>query len=97
MAKTNTATTPRRRKRPPRPVPEGLREFYTRRELLVAVPLCMATIDALEKKGIFPARIPLTPTRRVVWRRREVEKFMEDRARQRVHGPTAAAERSTTN
>jgi prophage regulatory protein len=93
---TDTAPTPRRRKRPPRPVPEGPREYLRRRELLALVPLCMASIDALEKRGIFPARIVLTPTTRVVWRRREVEKFLEDRARRRVHGPAAAAERNTT-
>ena len=70
-----------RRKRAHRPVSEALREFYTRRELLVVVPLCMATINSLEKAGIFPTRIQLTPTRRVVWRRREIEQFLEDRAR----------------
>jgi predicted DNA-binding transcriptional regulator AlpA len=84
MAKTDTAPTPRRRKRPPPPVPEGLREYLRRRELLAVVPLSMATIDALEKMGAFPARIVLTPTTRVVWRRREVEKFLEDRARNRA-------------
>ena len=84
MTKTDTASTPRRRRRPSKPVPENLREFLRRRELLAVVPLCMATIDALEKRGIFPTRIQLTPTRRVVWRRREVEKFLEQRARNRA-------------
>jgi predicted DNA-binding transcriptional regulator AlpA len=84
MAKIKTSSAGR--KRPPRQVPEGLRhlrDYYTRSEMLAVVPLCMATIDTLEKEGIFPARITLTPTRRVVWRRREVEKFLEDRARNR--------------
>jgi len=81
MAKFETITARRRRTRP---VPEGLREYFTRRELLTVVPLCMATIDTLEKAGIFPGRIQLTPTRRVVWRRREVERFLEDRARNRA-------------
>jgi predicted DNA-binding transcriptional regulator AlpA len=97
MAETDTVPAARRRKRPPRPVPEGLREYLRRRELLAVVPSSMATIDALEKRGIFPARIVMAPTTRVVWRRSEVEKFMEDRARRRVHGLAAATERNTTN
>jgi prophage regulatory protein len=101
IARPDPSATPRRRRRPPRPVPEGLREYLRRRELLAVVPLSMASIDALEKKGIFPARIVMTPTTRVVWRRREVERFLEERARnrakRRAHGFVATAEPNTTN
>ena len=88
------AASPRRKKA----VPEGLREYLTRRELLVVVPLCMASIDALEKKGIFPRRLVLTPTRRVVWVREEVEAFLKVRARNRdkvVKRKAASAQQNT--
>jgi prophage regulatory protein len=101
MAKPGTPATTRRHKRPPRPVPEGPREYLRRRELLALVPLCMASIDALEKRGVFPQRIVLTPTTRVVWRRSEVERFLQERARnrarRRVHGPAATVEPNTTD
>ena len=94
---TDAAVVPPRRKRPPKPVSENLRAHYTRRELLVAVPLCMASIDALEKRGIFPKRIVLWPTRRVVWLRAEIEAFLKERARNRVRGPRQTSERVQTN
>jgi predicted DNA-binding transcriptional regulator AlpA len=96
MVTTDTTPTPRRRKRPPRPVPEALREYLRRRELLALCPLSMASIDALERKGFFPQRIVLSPTTRVVWRRSEVEKFLEDRAKRRVNAPAATADSNTT-
>lgn len=60
-------------------------DYVTRHELLAIVPLCMSSIDNLEKLGIFPSRFRIEPTRRVAWKRREVEKFLEARARKRVH------------
>ena len=72
-----------RRKRQLRPIPEAMRVYLTRREMLTLVPLGMSSIDNLERAGLFPQRIQMTPTRRVVWRRSEVEKFLEERARNR--------------
>jgi predicted DNA-binding transcriptional regulator AlpA len=51
----------------------------------------MSTVDSLERRGIFPRRIRLEPVNRVVWSRREVLRFMEERAKRRVRGPAAAA------
>ena len=67
------------------PLPAVPREFMTRRELLALVPLSMSSIDALEKAGAFPSRFVLVPTVRVSWRRHEVERWLAERARRRVH------------
>jgi prophage regulatory protein len=75
--------TPRRKRRRRVPQPLPPRDYLTRHELLALVPLCMSSIDALEKRGIFPARFKLEPTCRVAWVRREVVRFMEQRARKR--------------
>ena len=45
----------------------------------------MSSIDNLEKAGVFPSRFRLEPTTRVAWKRREVEKWLAQRARKRVH------------
>jgi predicted DNA-binding transcriptional regulator AlpA len=79
-----------RRRRLPQPLPP--RDYLTRHELLAMVPLCMSTIDTLEKRGIFPSRFKLQPTSRVVWKRREVVRFMEQRASRRVHEPHVRGE-----
>jgi len=71
----------RRPRRPPRARPPS--DYLTRRELLDLVPLSMSSIDSLEKRGLFPARFRLNPINRVVWKRREVVKFIEQRARPR--------------
>ena len=68
----------RRRRQQPRPPPS---DYVGRAELLILVPLAMSTIDSLEKRGIFPSRFRLEPTTRVAWKRREVMRFMEDRAK----------------
>jgi predicted DNA-binding transcriptional regulator AlpA len=80
---------PRRKRRRRAPQPTPPRDYLTRHELLAMVPLCMSTIDDLEKRGIFPSRFRLEPTARVVWKRREVLKFIEERAKRRVHDPAA--------
>jgi prophage regulatory protein len=78
----------RRRRRSHRvTAPPGPREFLTRAELLAFVPMSMSSIDALEKRGEFPSRFRL-PLNRVLWRRSEIEKFLENCAkRERVHKP----------
>jgi prophage regulatory protein len=60
-------------------------DYLGRRQLLALVPLSMSTIDALEKKRAFPSRFVLSPTVKVCWRRHEVEKWLSERARKRVH------------
>jgi prophage regulatory protein len=65
--------------------PALLRDYLTRAELLELVPLSMSTIDNLEHAGVFPSRFKIDPTTRVAWRRKEVERFMEQRAAKRVH------------
>ena len=72
----------RRRISPPTQAPP---EYLNRRELLGLVPLCMSSIDTLEKAGIFPSRFVLSPTTRVAWKRKEVVQFLEQRAAKRVH------------
>jgi predicted DNA-binding transcriptional regulator AlpA len=64
--------------------------------LLALVPLSMSAIDDLEKKGIFPSRFKLEPTTRVAWKRREVVRFIEQRANRRVHEPAAKGEAADT-
>jgi prophage regulatory protein len=75
----------RRRRRTPMPS----RDYLTRHDMLMIVPLSMTTIDDLERRGIFPSRFKLEPTARVAWKRTEVLKFIKQRARRRVHGPAA--------
>ena len=77
---------PERRRRVPRPQPPS--DYLVRHELLALVPLSMSTIDSLERRGLFPSRFKLVPTTRVAWKRREVVRFIEQRAKQRVHAPT---------
>jgi predicted DNA-binding transcriptional regulator AlpA len=77
-----------RRKPKPRGPPS---DYMDRHELLATVPLSMSTIDELEKRRIFPSRFILEPTVKVAWKRGEVIKFMEQRAKRRVHGPAPAA------
>ena len=60
-------------------------DYLGRHEMLALVPLSMSSIDTLEKKGKFPSRFVLSPTVKVCWRRREVEKWLAERARKRVH------------
>jgi predicted DNA-binding transcriptional regulator AlpA len=83
----------RRRRSPPQQVP---RDYLTRHQLLGLVPLGMSTIDLLERRDQFPSRFRIEPTRRVAWKRREVEKFMEERAKRRVHGSAAPAQPNTS-
>jgi predicted DNA-binding transcriptional regulator AlpA len=45
----------------------------------------MSSIDNLEKIGAFPSRFRLEPTVRVAWLRREVERWLTERAHKRVH------------
>jgi len=59
------------------------RDYLTRHELLAIVPFGMTSVDALEKRGIFPKRFRLEPLRRVAWPRREVEAFLRARAKRR--------------
>jgi prophage regulatory protein len=59
--------------------------YIDKRTLVAIVPLSMTTIDRLEKAGIFPSRFILQPTKKVCWKRREIERFMEKRAAERVH------------
>ena len=66
-------------------------DYLDRRGLLALIPLSMSTIDALEKAGVFPSRFILTPTTRVAWKRSEVVRFLEQRARIRVHPDRSAA------
>ena len=66
-------------------LPVAAREYLSRRELLELVPLSMSSIDALEKAGTFPSRFVLSPTTKVCWKRREVIRFLEQRAAKRVH------------
>jgi len=69
------------------------RDYLTRHELLAMVPLCMSSIDNLERRGIFPQRFKLEPLRRVAWPRREVERFLAVRARRRPHQSYVGAAR----
>jgi predicted DNA-binding transcriptional regulator AlpA len=66
-------------------LPAVVREYLSRRELLALVPLSMSSIDSLEKAGEFPSRFVLSPTTKVCWKRREVIRFLEQRADKRVH------------
>ena len=66
-------------------LPAAAREYLSRRELLALVPLSMSSIDTLEKAGEFPSRFVLSPTTKVCWKRREVIRFLEQRAAKRVH------------
>jgi predicted DNA-binding transcriptional regulator AlpA len=83
-----------RRRRRRRPLPPQS-DYITRPELLALVPLSRSTIDKLEKCGIFPSRFVLEPTVIVAWKRAEVVKFLEQRAKRRVHGPAAVAASNT--
>ena len=85
---------PRRDQKRLASVPPWAREYLSRRELLALVPLSMSSIDALEKKSEFPSRFVLSPTVKVCWRRQEVEKWLAERARRRVH-QAAERERAT--
>ena len=80
-----SADEPRRKRRRSTPLAQILRDYLNRVELLTLVPLSMSTIDNLEKDGVFPSRFRLEPTTRVAWKRREVEKWLAQRARKRVH------------
>ena len=77
------STKPKQRRRSRPQQPRAPPDYLNCRELLAMVPLCMSSIDALEKQGIFPRRFRLEPTSRVVWLRREVVRFMEERAKRR--------------
>ena len=72
-------------RRPPPPKTALIGAYLTKRELVTLVPLSLSTIDRLEQRGAFPRRFVIEPTTRVVWKRSEVEKFMEQRAAKRVH------------
>ena len=72
-----------RRRRASRPA--AAHEYLSRRELLELVPLSMSSIDTLEKAGEFPSRFILAPTTKVCWKRREIIRFLEQRAAKRVH------------
>jgi predicted DNA-binding transcriptional regulator AlpA len=76
---------PARGQRHRAPLPAVAREYLSRRELLELVPLSMSSIDSLEKAGQFPSRFVLSPTTKVCWKRREVIRFLEQRAAKRVH------------
>jgi predicted DNA-binding transcriptional regulator AlpA len=67
---------------------KGLPTILTVSNCSRLVPLSMSTIDALEKGGVFPSRFRLEPTTRVAWKRREVEKWLAQRACKRVHQAT---------
>jgi len=70
----------------PKPLPRVLHvesPFVLRAELLTMVPHSMATIDRLEAKGQLPKRIPLEPTNRVAWLRREVTAYLRHLAKRR--------------
>jgi len=71
--------------RPPPPNRPLLGAYVTKRELVLLVPLSLSTIDRLEQRGAFPSRFIIAPTNRVAWKRKEIEKFMEERAANRVH------------
>jgi predicted DNA-binding transcriptional regulator AlpA len=75
-------------------VPVLVREYLSRRELLAMVPLSMSSIDSLEKAGLFPSRFVLAPTTKVCWKRREVLRFLEQRAANRVHGARNTSDQS---
>src|SRR5262245_41465702 len=66
-------------------LPDVVRRYLTRRELLMLVPLSMSSIDALEKAGEFPSRFILAPTIKVAWDRHEVDRWLAARARTRVY------------
>jgi len=86
----------RRKRRRPKPKPRvPPSDYLDRHQLLATVPLSMSTIDKLEKRGIFPSRFVLEPTVKVAWKRGEVIKFMEQRAKRRVH--VAADEPNATD
>jgi predicted DNA-binding transcriptional regulator AlpA len=69
------------------------RQYLTRRELLALVPLSMSSIDSLEKAGSFPSRFVLAPTVKVCWKRAEIERWLAERARTRVHHANAPPSR----
>ena len=54
-------------------------ELILRSDLKRLVPLSVTTIWRLERRGEFPRRISIS-TRRVAWRRSEVEAWLEQRA-----------------
>ena len=83
-----------KRKRVRVPLPGLPLDYLTRAELLALVPLSMSSIDNLEKAGVFPSRFRIEPTTRVAWKRKEVERFMDQRSRKRVH--TKEGEQSAT-
>ena len=80
--------------KPVRRLPGVESPFVLRAELLTLVPHSMSTIDRLEAEGRFPRRIPLEPTNRVAWLRREVTGYLRHLAKRsqsavqenRVHG-----------
>ena len=62
-------------------MPERLspEELILRNELRLLVPLSVTTVWRMERRGEFPRRISIS-TRRVAWRRSEVEAWLEQRA-----------------
>jgi len=83
---TTTAPGEPRKRRRRGPLPES--EFILRDELLALVPLARSTIDDLEKRGVFPRRVQMLPTRRVAWKRREVMKFLKEQFKPRDEAAT---------
>jgi prophage regulatory protein len=64
------------------------RELILRPELQTLVPLSDTTVWRLERQGKFPKRIPIS-TKRVAWRRSQVESWL--RAREAECEPLDAA------
>jgi predicted DNA-binding transcriptional regulator AlpA len=85
---STSAEEPQRKRRRSTPLAQTPRDYLNRVELLTLVPLSMSSIDNLEKGGVFPSRFRLEPTTRVAWKRREVEKWLAERACKRVHQAT---------
>ena len=76
--------TPVARKRRRARAPPVLRDYLTKRDLVLLVPLSMTTIDRLERQGIFPARFVIAPTNKVAGAAARSSDFMSTRAARRV-------------
>jgi predicted DNA-binding transcriptional regulator AlpA len=88
------SSTPKQRRLRPQQ-PRAPPDYLNRRDLLALVPLSMSSIDELEKRGIFLKRFRIEPLNRVIWKRREVVRFMERRAKQRRYAPVVEPSNST--
>jgi prophage regulatory protein len=56
--------------------------YLTRKQIIQITGLSRDTIDRLEKKGLFPRRIPLS-ARRICWDLQEVEAWDQERKNSR--------------